>query len=477
MSASLDSGRPEFPRAGLTRVKLLLLGGAVVLFMVILLWLGVGPRRQADQNVEKNLQALGRSAPQVSLVRARVEKSVRKLRLPASLEAIQAIKVQARVDGYIGHWFVDIGDRVHEGQELARIEAPEVQQHAAEARAAIAEGQALVAQARSDVRGVEAQTAQLQADEAQARAEVGQNQAELKAAQSEADFAKVSNDRWQKLVSDKAISLQEADQRAANWHSATARVRALQEKLLAARSRVQATQARMVALKAEIQSSQARVDSAQAQVSARQAALDRIQTELSFTSVTAPFSGVITRRSIDVGSLVSAGGDKTALFDLARSARLRAFVDVPEDEAPAVKVGQRVSLNFSEFPNKNFRGTVTRTSGSLDASSRTLRTQVELDNPGDLNPGMHAEVEFPLEVAAAQAVVLPSTATMVTSEGMKVAVLDEQQHVHLRSVQPGRDYGKEIQILSGVTAQDRVVNFPSDDLSENMLVVTAEAKP
>ena len=477
MSASLDSGRPDLSHAGLTRVKVLGLVGAVLLLLILLLWLGVGPRRQANQDVKENLRVLGQSAPQVSLVRARPEKSAHQLSLPASLEAIQAIKIQARVDGYIGQFLVDIGDRVHQGQLLARIEAPELQQRAAEAQAAIAEGQALVAQARSDVRRVQATWAQLQADEAQARAEVGQNQAELKAAQSEADFAKVSNERWQKLVNDRAISLQEADQRAASWRSAEARLRAIGEQLVAARSRVQATQARKVALKAEVQSAQARVDSAQAQSSARQAALDRIQTELGFTQVTAPFSGVITRRSIDVGSLVSAGGDKAALFDLARSARLRAFVDVPEDEAPSVRTGQHVTLKFSEFPQKTFRGTVTRTSGSLDPNSRTLRTQVELDNPGQLNPGMHADVQFPLEVASARAVVLPSTATMTTSEGLKVAVVDEQKKVHLRIVQPGRDYGTEIQILGGVTPEDRVINFPSDDLSEGMQVATAEGKP
>ena len=464
MSASLDSGRPEHSRVGLTRVKLVALGSVVALLLILLLALGVAPRRQAAQKVQENLSVLGQSAPKVSLIHPKQEKSDRQLRLPASLEAIQAIKIQARVDGYVGQWFADIGDRVRAGQRLAHIEAPEVQQEASEARAAIAEAQALVAQARSDARRVEAQAAQLKADEQEARAEVGQQQAELKAAQSEADFAKVSNERWQKLVSDRAISLQEADQRAASWKSAEANLRAIQEKLMAARSRVQAAQARQVALRAEIQSAEARVDSAQAQVNARQAALDRIAAQLAFTQVTAPFDGVITRRSIDVGSLVSAGGDKTALFDLARSARLRAFVDVPESEAQSVHVGLRAELQLAEFSGHTFHGTVTRTAGALDPTTRTLRTQIELDNPGQLNPGMHAEVEFALKSAAG--LVLPSTAVVTTPEGQKVATLDGESKVRFKTITAGRDYGQEIQVLQGLQAGDQVINFPSDDLSE-----------
>ncbi len=464
MSASLDSGRPEHSRPGLTPVKLMVLGVVVVLVLVLLLGLGVGPRRQAAQKVQENLTTLGQSAPQVTLIHPRAEKSDHPLRLPASLEAIQAIKIQARVDGYIGHWYADIGDRVRAGQTLADIEAPELQQQAAEARAAISEAEALVAQARSDARRVEAQAAQLKADEQEARATVGQQQAELKAAQSEADFAKVSNQRWQKLVSDRAISLQEADHRAASWKSAEANVRAIQEKLLAARSRVQAAQARQLALRAEVQSAEARIDSAQAQVNARGAALERIAAQLAFTRVTAPFAGVITRRSIDVGSLVSAGGDKTALFDLARSARLRAFADVPEGEAPSLHAGLRADLTFSEFPRQIFHGTVTRTAGALDPTTRTLRTQIELDNPGQLNAGMHAEVEFALK--AAPGLVLPSTAVLTTPSGQKVATVDGQNKVRFKSIELGRDYGQEIQVLQGLDASDQVINFPPDDLNE-----------
>lgn len=468
MSASLDAGGLAHSRIGLTRVKLVALGVGLLLLILFLIWLGIGPRRQSESHVQENLKVLGESAPAVTIIHPKKESTEHQLSLPASLEAIQAIKIQARVDGYVGQWYADIGDRVRPGQRLAHIEAPELQQQAAEAQAAIAETEALVAQANSDVRRVQAQFAQLQADEQQARAEVGQNQAELKAAQSEADFAKVSNDRWQKLVSDRAISLQEADQRAASWRSAEANVRAIQEKLAAARSRVQAARARKTALQAEVQSAQARVHSAQAQVEARRAAWDRIQAQLAFTQVTAPFAGVITQRSIDVGSLVSAGGDKAAMFDLARATRLRAFVDVPEGEAPEVRVGLRTNLSFSEFPGRTFQGTVTRTAGALDPASRTLRTQIELDNPGQLNPGMHAQVRFPLRSQGG--LTLPSTATITTAGGLQVAILDGQRKVHLQMVKAGRDYGQEIQILEGLKPDDEVINYPSDDLTEGMQV-------
>lgn len=476
MSATLDSGVPDSTSSGLTRVNLLIMGGLALLFLVTLIGLGIGPRLRAKQNVQENLHVLGGSLLQVSIVHPRLEKVAHELALPASLEAIQEIKIQARVDGYVGAWYADIGDRVRAGQMLARIEAPELLQRSAEARAAVAEAEALVAQARSDVHRVQAQWAEIQADEEQARAEVGQNQAEVKAAESEADFARVSNDRWQKLVSDRAISLQEADQRATAYRSAEARVRAIREKLSAARTRVQAARARKVSLQAEVGSARARVDSAQAQVSARQAALDRIEAELAFTRVTAPFAGVVTKRHIDVGSLVSAGGDKAALFELARASRLRAFVDVPEGEAPNIRVGEKVKIHFAEFPTKTFQGEVTRTSGALDPGTRTLRTQVELINSGALSPGMHAQVEFRL-TGKAGAVVVPSTATLVGAGGLRVAVVDEQQRVHLRNVTVGRDYGQEVQITGGLTPQERIINFPSDDLVEGMQVAPAGEAP
>ena len=440
---------------------------AGVVTTTVLLVMGWIPRVRARSQRQENLHQLVDAKPKVTLIQPREEKSDRNLTLPASLEAFQEIKVQARADGYVGKWFVDIGDSVHAGQVLALIEVPELQQKRAQAQADEAEAEAQVAQAESDVRTVESEKSRLLAEEEQARAEVGQARAEILARQSDAEFARVSNDRWQKLVAEQAISLQEADQRQHLYQAARANVQSAQERLLASQSRVKAAGARQLSLQAEVNSALARVRSGQARVRARQAVVDAIDTQIEFCTVRAPFSGIITRRNIELGTLVSAGGDKTTLYELAQSRRLRVIVDVPQGDAEAIRVGQKAQVKLS---GQLLPGVVTRTAGALDADTRTLRTQVEIDNPGGhLEAGMHAEVSLTVQNHG-HAVVIPATTMVVRAEGAHVYVVDAGGQVHLRAIELGLDYGKEVQVVSGLSGTDRVVNFPSDSLSEGTMV-------
>ena len=208
---STTTPSPEAPAPGLSRFRLAVILIMVIIGLVVLVAIGIGPRREARKEQEENRAVLGDTQPEVVTLSPAAEKPEHSLTLPGGLEALQEIKINARVDGYIGRWMVDIGDHVRTGQSLAIIEAPDLTQRRAEAEAAVAEAQAEVAQAQADTNRIASDRARLVADEETAKAEVGGNRADIQARQSDAEFARVSNERWQKLVKDQAISLQEAD--------------------------------------------------------------------------------------------------------------------------------------------------------------------------------------------------------------------------------------------------------------------------
>jgi RND family efflux transporter MFP subunit len=466
------------PPRGLGKWGTLLVVLLLIVLAVGLIVVGVFPRMRSEKHRDETRVALGDPEPSVVIFHAKRAKSEHTLTLPGSLEAFQEISVNARADGFVKRLTVDIGDHVKSHQVLAVLDAPELQQQRAEAVADVEEARAGVYQAESDLHEIEAQGPRLVADEERARADVQQEQANIQARQSDAGYAKVSNDRWQQLAKEQAISLEDADKRASAYRSAEANVRASEERKSAAQSSVMAAIARRGALKAAIQSGQAKVRSAQALVGAKQATVQRIDARLGFLTVTAPFSGIITARTVDVGSLVSAGGEHSSLFKLARSDRLRLFVDVPENEVPNIHVGQKAMLKFRQFTNP-LEGTITRTAGSLDRASRTLKTQIELHNPGFLDPGMHADVSMDLH-RNQEVLLVPSTALVIRTAGPKLVVKDAANHIHFVEVEEGLDYGREVEIVRGIRASDWLVNFPSDSLVDGMSVKpiqeTAEAK-
>jgi membrane fusion protein, multidrug efflux system len=187
-----------------------------------------------------------------------------------------------------------------------------------------------------------------------------------------------------------------------------------------------------------------------------------------YEQVRAPFSGVVTLRNLDVGALI--GSNSTLLFRIGHIERLRIYIYVPEANAPGVQIGQRASLRVMEYPRREFAGAITRTSDSLDPTSRTLLTEVQAPNPdGALLPGMHAGVK--LNTHRAQPPVLVPGAMIVLPDKTEVATLQEGDsknqifQVRMAPVTLGRDYGDVIEILSGLNGE-RVVSNPNDDVQQ-----------
>ena len=216
------------------------------------------------------------------------------------------------------------------------------------------------------------------------------------------------------------------------------------------------------------------LDAMQAAVQAGEANVQNLKVMQSFENIVAPFDGIVTRRNTDVGALISASNGGQELFRVARTDILRVNVYVPQAYAAFVQEGSTAYLDLAEFPGEKIEGKVAHIAGGLDASMRTLQTEIDVDNRnGRLFPGAFANVHLFLPLKKSPTVI-PVNALIFRSAGSQVAVVDAQGIVHLKNVTIGQDYGTSLEITSGVTKADRIVINPSDSLADGASVQTTE---
>jgi len=359
---------------------LLVLAGAVA---------GLVPRwhRQAALRAETRELAV----PSVSVVLPAPCSAAAALELPAEVKPFLESPIYARVNGYLRRWLADIGAQVKEGQLLAEIDTPELDQELAQARAQLAQAQAALALARTTAA------------------------------------------RWAELLKTASVSEQEAAEKQAD----------LELKL--------------------------------ASVQAAQANVRRLEETQSFQSVKAPFAGTITARHTDVGELIAAGNGKE-LFRLAQTGTLRVYVRVPQTGAAGIAPGQQAELAIPELAGRVFPAKVVRTAGAMSADSRTLLTELEVDNSrGEILAGCFAQVRF-AETKLAPPLALPSNTLLFRSEGPQVGLVGADGKVQLRNVKLGRDFGPTIEVLEGLGPNDRVILNPADSLESGAIVRVAETK-
>jgi RND family efflux transporter MFP subunit len=190
---------------------------------------------------------------------------------------------------------------------------------------------------------------------------------------------------------------------------------------------------------------------------------------MSFNRLSAPFNGRITLRNTDVGDLVTAGVGHE-LFRLADTSKLRVFIRVPQSMAFNVSTGQTADLFLPEKPGEHFTAVVTRTAGAIDAMSRTLLTELEVDNHEDkLFAGSFAQVRLEA-LRRSQLLTIPANALVFRQDGMQIAVVDTNNKVELRNFKPGRDLGYRLEVTEGVSANDRIILNPPDSLTAGVTV-------
>jgi len=216
---------------------------------------------------------------------------------------------------------------------------------------------------------------------------------------------------------------------------------------------------------------------AQANLAAAVANVRRLEQLESFKHIFAPFSGVLTKRNVDIGALINAGntGSNTELFDLARTDPIRVYVSVPEAYAALIRPGVRATIEANSLPEKHFAGDVVRNSDAIDPVTRTLLSEIDVPNDnGELLPGAYAQVHFQLQVKTPM-LSLPVNALLFRAEGVRAAVVDDNGRVRLQPVALGRDYGLEVEVTGGLSANDAIVLNPSDSLEDGQQVAVHQS--
>jgi RND family efflux transporter MFP subunit len=426
----------------------LLLSGLTL--VAALLVIGAVPRLR--QNAELGAASTGPDAGlvSVSVVPPRPADGPTDLLLPSNIQAIEETAIYARTSGYVRERYVDIGDPVVAGQVLAQIDTPELDQELSQARASLA-------QTRSTL-------AQVQASLAQAQATLQQAQASLEQSKANEGLAAVTTDRFTRLESGGFVSHQDADEKRTAF--------------AAARATTAASQSNVNAMQASVGAGESSVEAARATVAASEANVKRLVALQSFQRLEAPFPGIITARGIDRGRLITAGsGSGTIpLFQIARIENLRIFVNVPQTFVRSIAPGQEAQILVPEYPQRPFVGKIASTAGALDPTSRTLLTEVRLRNEDHaLMPGMYAQVKFAVRPADTVWVV-PATALITRAAGSQVLAVRGDGTVHYLGVQLGRDLGSSIEIVSGLTGQERLVVSPPDGLKEGDRVAVAQSR-
>jgi RND family efflux transporter MFP subunit len=381
--------------------------------------------------------------PSVLARKAKAASPTSEVILPGNTEAINVATIYARANGYIRQRFVDIGSVVKAGQVLAVIESPEIDQELAQARANLEHAKAAVEQSRANLE--------------QAKAGVLHARALVDQATANEQIASTTDQRWTRLVEKGVLPKQSGDERRSVFV-------ARQAESAAARAGLATSEANVISRTADLRAAEANV---QAQV----ASVRRLERAQSFEQVTAPFDGVVTERKVERGDLVSAGtaGDRN-LFTVAQAKTLRIQVNVPQSYAIDLKPGQPAEIIIRERAGQTFMGTVARTAESLNASSRTLLVEVQVDNrSGSLLPGMYAQVKFTVP-RTQNVVVVSADSLVVNSRGTGVIVVGPNNRARYLPVTVGRDFGPEVEILGGLKAGERVISSPPDTVVDGQEV-------
>jgi len=368
-----------------------LAGITVFLVFVALLVSGILQRIHTDASLRAETADL--AVPPVSIIAPKRAAPSQEIVLPGNVQPFITSPIFARTNGYLEHWYFDIGARVKQGDLLAVIETPEVDQQ--------------LQQARSD----------------------------LLTAQANLELASITKIRYQGLLKSNAVSQQDVDNTVGTYNANAAIVEA------------------------------------------DKAAVQRYSALVSFEKVYAPFDGVITARNTDIGDLINSGSStaaKTDLFHIAQPGVLRVYVNVPEEYSRGITIGMEADLALAEFPDRKFLGKVVRTADDINLTTRTLLIEVDVDNPtGTLLTGSYAEVHLAVPTANST-ILLPVNTLLFRTEGLRVGVVRNGKVV-LATVTPGHDFGDQIEIVSGVKADDQVIINPPDSIVSGQEVQIVQA--
>jgi RND family efflux transporter MFP subunit len=359
-------------RRGLTIAGLSALG--IVAIVVVM---GITTRKMADAKLREWTESQAVPIVAVALPDTRGKRTT--FELPGRLEAYTQAQIYARVNGYVREWKVDIGTPVKAGDLLAEIDAPDLDQ------------------------------------------QIMQAEADLASAKANSALSDMTLQRGQSLITSRAISQQDLDQRAADSSNKQGLVRA------------------------------------------SQANLDRLRVLERYKHLVAPFDGLVTARNTDIGALINAGsGGGPPMFVVSQIDKLRAYVNVPQNYVPSLRIGTKAQISVPEHPGKTFPATVEASAQSVEVASGTTRMQLVVDNAaGELMTGDFTTVTFELPHPET-AINVPASALIFNRSGLQVAIVDRENRIVIKPIKISRDLGSEVEIASGLSPEDHIVINPPD---------------
>ncbi|CAN5826747.1 efflux RND transporter periplasmic adaptor subunit [soil metagenome] len=379
----------------------------------------------------------------------------RTTREPGQVEAFERTDIHAKIAGYIRELNVDIGDRIESGQLLAELDVPEVEADVLRKRAHLEQDQAEQRKAEALVEVAETAVATAEARIVEVRASVRRTEAEVVRWQSEFQ-------RIEQLVREQAITSSLRDETRSKLEAA----RAAQEE---AEAQVQVAEAARAQARAE--SGKARTDVAVAKAHVRFAEADIRHSEAlaGYTRIVAPYDGIVTHRHVDTGHLTDTNGAQDPLLTVARTDRVRVSIGVPEADAPYVDPGDPAEIRLQALGDRMFEGTVTRISYALDRETRTLRAEIDLENPeGVLRPGLYVYVTIIAEEHE-DVLTLPRAA-VARDEGESYCVVVANGRAERRPIEVGLSDRERVEIVSGLEGQEAVVAANPGSLTEGQAV-------
>ncbi len=362
-----------------------------------------------DAKTEKADETPQRLAPVVVVARGSLENIIT---LTGEFRPFQQVDVHAKVAGYIRRIFVDVGDKVSTGQVLAILEVPEL---------------------NAQVMG--------------AQADIRRSQDAIRRAQSEIERAESTHQAY---------------------HAAYTRLKQASEERpgLVAEQELDDSLAKDQETDAQIRSTRAALAESQNQLGMAQATLDRLSALQAYSHITSPFAGVVTKRYVDTGALISAGTSSETqsqpVVQLAEWSLFRLVIPVPESAVPMIHLGSIVQVHVLDL-NRDFQGRVSRFADALDDETRTMHTEIDVENPQDtLTAGMYAEVKLALQ-GKKDALTLPVQAVVQEGNEHYVLSLDDQNRVQKRNVELGEQTSTTVEILHGLSETDRVISAGQSD--------------
>jgi multidrug efflux pump subunit AcrA (membrane-fusion protein) len=396
-NSSSETASPAPPTVSKTRVVGFLLFALIL--AVVLAVTGILPRIHAEKKLAKDTDEM--AIPQVLAIQPKQGAPTQEIILPGNIQAYQDAPIYSRTDGYLKKWYVDIGGRVKQGQLLAEIESPEVDQ------------------------------------------QLMQSRADLATAEANLQLSQTTSARFTDLLKSDAVSQQDTD------------------------NAVSDTKAKETIVK-----------SAQANVK-------RLEQLQGFERIVAPFDGILTARNTDNGQLINSGnassGNTTAvgnnaagsaaanvheLFHIAAINTLRVFINVPQIYSNDAKSSATANLTLAQFPGRQFQGKLVRNASSIDLATRTLLVEVDVNNrTGELLPGSYVEVHLKL-ASGKPTILLPVSALIFRAQGLQVATVGNDDRAHLNTIVLGRDYGTQVEVASGLTLDQKVIDNPPDSIGE-----------